>query len=216
MTGARPTRSHRPWRAIAAIGAIALIIGVTTMNEHDRPTGPDSDPDPGVAAAVPSATPFTEVGATPEDRDSRIRARPRVPGPRRHAGLRPGGRRSRVARLPPLPVGRRARRTLRARRRRARGRHGLGRRARPHGGRDVTATDDRLGRGAGGRGRGRPRGRDPRLRRRRRPDLSRPGRQARRPARAGRPGGRVRRPRHAARPSARRWPVRSPRARRAG
>ena len=55
----------RPGRAIAAIGVIALIIGVTSMDESTRSTTPD----PASAAAEPAATPFTDVGATPDDRD---------------------------------------------------------------------------------------------------------------------------------------------------
>ena len=52
----------RPRRAIAVIGAIALIIGVTTMDEPTRSETPD-------AAVTPSASPFIEVGATPAARE---------------------------------------------------------------------------------------------------------------------------------------------------
>ena len=44
------------------IGAFALTFGVTSMDEPSQPTTPD-------AAVTPSATPFTEVGATPADRE---------------------------------------------------------------------------------------------------------------------------------------------------
>ncbi len=47
---------------IAVIGAIALIIGVTSMDEPTRSETHD-------AAVTPAATPFTEVGATPADRE---------------------------------------------------------------------------------------------------------------------------------------------------
>ena len=76
-------RSREPFvtarRAIAVIGAIALIIGVTTMDESNRPTDPDADRRRRRAAArrALAPTPFTEVGATPADRDIDVRARPR-------------------------------------------------------------------------------------------------------------------------------------------
>jgi kumamolisin len=59
-----PTRRSR--LAIAAIGVVALTIGVTTMDEpvRSRPTSNDDQPTAGA-----SATPFVEVGPTPADRE---------------------------------------------------------------------------------------------------------------------------------------------------
>jgi kumamolisin len=77
--------NRRQPRAIALLGAAALIFGVTTMDEPRDPTQPPSGPTaatPTGAPAGPGAapTPLVEVGPTPADRDIAFELVLEVPG----------------------------------------------------------------------------------------------------------------------------------------
>ena len=138
----RPHRARGPRRAIALIGATALIFGVTSMDDRD---GCDPTRSGRRRNTRYRASPLVDIGPTAPDREIPFELVLAFPGSdaMQAYALSVGDPSSR--RLSPVPGCRRDRRTVRAGGGGPRARQGLGRRPRHFHPRDISAADRHVG-----------------------------------------------------------------------